>query len=290
MVCREYEQGRFRSLNFKRKDMIMENLLVYKEKFQGIDAMFNLNQNINVIAGPCSIESYEQMDRVAKTLVENDIRFIRGGAFKPRTSPYSFQGLGLEGLKIIDEIRNKYSLLAISEIMDTKDIELGLKYTDIIQIGSRNMENYQLLKEIGKTKHPVLLKRGYMATLNEFLLAAEYILSEGNDQIILCERGIRTFENSTRYTLDISSVAIIMQETTLPLVVDLSHSLGRTDIMPVITKGLLEMGVSSLMFEVHPNPSCAYSDNNQQLNIDAFLDIVKMIKRKEAISHKEVSI
>jgi len=259
----------------------MKNLLVYKKNYKSINTMFNLNQNINIIAGPCSIESYEQMDLIAKTLVENGIKFIRGGAFKPRTSPYSFQGLRFEGLKIIDEIRNKYNLLAISEIMDTKDIELGLKYTDIIQIGSRNMDNYQLLKEIGKTKHPVLLKRGYMATLNEFLLATEYILNEGNDQIILCERGIRTFENSTRYTLDISSVAVIMKETTLPLVVDLSHSLGRTDIMPVITKGLLEMGVSGLMFEVHPNPPCAYSDGNQQLNINMLLDVLKIVKEKD---------
>lgn len=268
----------------------MRELLVKEKKFKNLSEMFGIEQGVSLIAGPCSIESYEQMEMVAQNLAKNKVRFIRGGAYKPRTSPYDFQGLGLNGLKILAEIREKYNLLAVSEIMDPRDVEMGVKYTDIIQIGSRNMDNYSLLKEVGKTRHPVILKRGYMATLNEFLLAAEYIVNEGNDQIILCERGIRTFENSTRNTLDISSIAIIMQETSLPLVVDLSHSLGRIDIMPLITKGLLGMGVSGLMFEVHPNPSSAYSDNKQQLNLNMFLDIIKIVKQTEINDRAESEI
>lgn len=258
----------------------MQKLLVKTKNYKSISEIFGIAQNVSIIAGPCSIESYEQMELIAQNLVRNNVRFIRGGAYKPRTSPYDFQGLGLEGLKVLDDIRRKYNLLSVSEIMDPRDVELGVMYTDLIQIGSRNMDNYQLLKEVGKIKHPVLLKRGYMATLSEFLLAAEYILKEGNDQVILCERGIRSFDHSTRNMLDIASVAIIMQETTLPLVIDLSHSLGRTDIMPLITRGLLEMGVSGFMFEVHPDPQNAYSDSNQQLNMDMFLDIMKIIKQK----------
>lgn len=169
---------------------MMEELLVKSKQFKNIPEMFKIEQGISIMAGPCAIESIEQMGEVAKNLLSNNVHFIRGMAFKPRTSPYDFQGLGLEGLKILDYIRKKYSLLAISEIMDPRDVESGMKYLDIIQIGSRNMQNYSLLKEVGRTGHPVILKRGMTSTIMEFLLAAEYIVLQGNTNLLLCERGI----------------------------------------------------------------------------------------------------
>ena len=199
-----------------------------------------------------------------------NVKFIRGGAYKPRTSPYSFQGLGLEGLKIIDAIRKKYNLLAVSEIVDLRDIESGIQYIDIIQIGLRNMHNYSLLKEVGKINHPVLLKRGMMFTVDELLYAAEYIAFNGNENIILCERGIHTFDNSTRCTLDLSCVCIIKNYMSIPVIVDLSHSLGRKDIISLAAKGVLASGADGIMLEVCPNPSAALSDSNQQLDINQF--------------------
>lgn len=199
----------------------MGELLVKRKKFKSLSEMFGIEQSISIIAGPCSIESYEQMELVAQTLVKKNVHFIRGGAYKPRTSPYDFQGLGFDGLKILNDIRKKYDLLAVSEIMDPRDIEMGIEYLDIIQIGSRNMNNYSLLKEAGRAKIPILLKRGMMSTISEFLLAAEYIVSEGNTNIILCERGIRTFETYTRNTLDIACIAGIKNESLLPIIVGL---------------------------------------------------------------------
>lgn len=254
--------------------METNKLLVNKIKFSSISKMFNLNNEFSVIAGPCAIENLNQMEQIAKVLVENKVKFIRGGAFKPRTSPYSFQGMGLDGLKALDYIRKKYNLLTVSEILDPRDVELGLKYIDIIQIGSRNMMNYALLKEVGHTKHPVLLKRGMMATVNEFLLSAEYIVSNGNNNLIMCERGIRTFENSTRNTLDISCIAIIKQETSLPVIVDISHSLGRKDILPFIVKMLNPECVDGLMVEMHFDPQNAKSDSCQQVDINEFKNYI----------------
>jgi 3-deoxy-7-phosphoheptulonate synthase len=249
-------------------------LLVKNQKFKSLPEMFGVENNISIIAGPCSIESYEQMELVARELVKNNVRFIRGGAYKPRTSPYDFQGLGADGLKILNEIRNKYHLFAVSEIMDPRDIEIVESCTDIMQIGSRNMQNFSLLKEAGQSKHPVLLKRGMMSTVDEFLLAAEYIALNGNKNIILCERGIRTFENSTRYTLDFSCIAIVKQETSLPIIADLSHSLGRTDISLLLAKALKSMGTDGIMIEAHPSPDKALSDKNRQFN---FTQLEKLI-------------
>ena len=254
--------------------MSTDGLLVNRIQFKTINEMFNLENKYNIFAGPCAIESLEQMEEVARVLVFNNVKFIRGGAYKPRTSPYDFQGLGLEGLEILDYVRKKYNLLAVSEIMDPRDVEYGLVYTDIIQIGSRNMQNFSLLKEVGKTQHPVLLKRGMMSTVKEFLLAAEYIVSNGNENIILCERGIRTFEDSTRNTLDISCIAIVKHDTSLPIIADLSHSLGRKDIIQLISKSLYAMGCDGIMLEVHPNPPVALSDSAQQLNFEEFKAVV----------------
>lgn len=255
----------------------MENLIVKNQKFKNLSEMFGIENNISIIAGPCSIESYEQIELVAQTLVKNNVRFIRGGAYKPRTSPYDFQGLGIDGLKILNYIRNKYHLLAVSEIMDPRDVEILENYTDIMQIGSRNMQNFSLLREVGQSKHPVLLKRGMMATIDEFLLAAEYIVLNGNKNIILCERGIRTFESNTRFTLDFSCIAIIKQETSLPIIADLSHSLGRTDIIFLLAKAVKSMGTDGIMIETHPFPEKALSDKNQQLNLEQLTKLIDIL-------------
>lgn len=263
-----------------------KNLNVFNRNFKTINEMFCIESDINIFAGPCSIESYDQMEQIAIILKKNDVRFIRGGAFKPRTSPYSFQGLYWEGLEIIDCIRKKYNLIAVSEILDTRDVEKSLSYIDIIQIGSKNMMNYSLLKEVGKTKTPIFLKRGFMATYDELLYAAEYIISEGNDKLILCERGIRTYESSTRNTLDLSTVALIKEETALPVVVDISHSLGRTDIAFPISRAALSVGADGIMVEVHPNPNTALSDNYQQLSLDEFDRYLYNVKSYNHLLHR----
>ena len=252
----------------------MKNLLVYSQKFKSLPEMFGIEDKFSIIAGPCAVESYKQMETVAQTLVKNNVRFIRGGAYKPRTSPYTFQGLGIDGLKILNDIRNKYRLITVSEIMDPRDIGVLEKYADIMQIGSRNMQNFSLLKEVGQSKHPVLLKRGMMSTVDEFLLAAEYIASNGNKNIILCERGIRTFENSTRFTLDFACIAIIKQETSLPIIADLSHSLGRTDIVCLMAKAVESIGADGIMIEAHPFPGEALSDKGKQLNLDQLKQLI----------------
>ena len=255
-----------------------ENLLVHSLEFPSLKDMFGINDEICIIAGPCSIENIEQLELIATTLKQNKVRFMRGGAFKPRTSPYEFQGLGIDGLKLLKQVCDKYSLLSVSEILDPRDIENALEFIDVIQIGSRSMQNTALLKEVGKTNHPVLLKRGMMSSLREFLLAAEYIVSEGNNTIILCERGIRTFENSTRNTLDISSIAIIRNETSLPVIVDLSHSLGRKDILLPVAKAVIALGVNGIMLELHNDPANALSDAKQQLSIQEFKDFYEKVK------------
>ena len=252
----------------------MSELNINTKTFKSLSDMFELDDKISFIAGPCSIESWEQMELIAIFMKSNNIHFIRGGAYKPRTSPYSFQGLGLEDLKILDEIRKKYQLFTISEIMNPRDVEVGIEHTDILQIGFRNMQNYSLLKEVGKTRHPVLLKRGMMASVFEFMMAAEYIVMEGNCNLILCERGIRTFDSATRYTLDLSCIAIIKKETNLPIIVDLSHSLGRKDIMAPMIKCVKALEVDGIMLEVHPNPSQAKSDVEQQLSLSEFEELL----------------
>lgn len=222
------------------------------------------------VFGPCSVESYEQVDTVAKDLAAKGQKFIRGGAFKPRTSPYDFQGLGEEGLKILKEMKNKYDLNVVSEIVNPAHFEMATEYVDVFQIGARNMQNFELLKEAGKTGKPVLLKRGLSATIEEFIYAAEYIYAQGNSEIILCERGIRTYEKATRNTLDISAVPILKQGTHLPVLVDVTHSTGRKDIMLPVAKAALAVGADGVMAEVHPDPSIALSDSGQQMDLKEF--------------------
>ncbi|WP_347108113.1 bifunctional 3-deoxy-7-phosphoheptulonate synthase/chorismate mutase [Staphylococcus ureilyticus] len=226
--------------------------------------------NKSFVFGPCSVESQEQVDTVAADLQAKGEKFIRGGAFKPRTSPYDFQGLGEEGLKILKNTKDKYGLNVVSEIVNPADFEIADQYLDVFQIGARNMQNFELLKEAGRSNKPVLLKRGLAATIEEFIFAAEYIASQGNENIILCERGIRTYEKATRNTLDISAVPILKQGTHLPVLVDVTHSTGRKDIMLPTAKAGLAVGADGIMAEVHPDPSVALSDRGQQMDLNEF--------------------
>ncbi|HEX3029719.1 MAG TPA: bifunctional 3-deoxy-7-phosphoheptulonate synthase/chorismate mutase [Clostridia bacterium] len=247
--------------------------------FLSISEMFNLKpEEPVIIAGPCAVEKAEYLESIAVLLKKNNIKFLRAGAFKPRTSPYEFQGLKKEGLEILYEVGKKYDLITVTEVVDTRDVGMVSEYADVLQVGARNMHNFELLKEVGNSKKPVLLKRGMSATIQELFFAAEYIGLQGNRQIILCERGIRTFETKTRNTLDIASVPIIKKETTLPVLVDLSHSLGRKDIINYIAKAALSAGADGIMLEVHPYPELALSDSKQQLNPSEFEDLLKFIK------------
>lgn len=224
----------------------------------------------HLIAGPCAVESLDQVHQTAKEIKTQGLAFMRGGAFKPRTSPYDFQGLGLEGLKLLKQAGDQHGLAVISEIVDPRDLEMAVEYLDIVQIGARNMQNFELLKEAGKIKKPILLKRGMSATINEFIHAAEYIVVHGNRHVILCERGIRTYEKATRNTLDITAVPILKQETHLPVFVDVTHSTGRKDLLLPAAKAALAIGADGVMAEVHPNPATALSDSAQQMDFEEF--------------------
>ncbi len=232
-----------------------------------------------IIAGPCAVESEEQMDKTGKFLKDLGINLIRGGAYKPRTSPSSFQGLGIKGLEILKKIKQKYGLQIVSEIIDPRDIERASDFVDIIQIGSRNMQNYSLLKEVGKTNKPVLLKRGMSSTIKEWLMAAKYIEVEGNNKVILCERGIRTFEDYTRNTLDLVSVPIIKSLSQYPIIVDPSHGTGRRELILPATKAALAIGADGVMIEIHPEPLEALSDGEQSLNFYEFEKLFKELKK-----------
>ncbi|WP_106496877.1 bifunctional 3-deoxy-7-phosphoheptulonate synthase/chorismate mutase [Lentibacillus sp. Marseille-P4043] len=222
------------------------------------------------VFGPCAVESYEQVAHVAEAVKKRGVKLLRGGAFKPRTSPYDFQGLGVEGLKILKRVADEYDLAVVSEIVNPAHIEAAVDYVDVIQIGARNMQNFELLKAAGDVDKPVLLKRGMSATISEFINAAEYIISRGNGNIILCERGIRTYEKATRNTLDISAVPILKQETHLPVMVDVTHSTGRRDLLLPTAKAALAIGADGVMAEVHPDPAVALSDSAQQMDIPMF--------------------
>ena len=235
-----------------------------------------INQPI-VIAGPCTIESYDVMDESAKALKGLGVEYIRGGAFKPRTSPYSFQGLGKEGIDILKEIKNKYKLKIVSEIMDARDIDYAIDIVDVIQVGSRNMYNYTLLKELGKTKNTILLKRGLSATIEEWLNSAEYIAVEGNNDIILCERGIRTFETYTRNTLDLSCIPAVKEKTSLRVIIDPSHSTGIRSMINPMSMASIAAGADGVIIEMHPNPDSAICDGAQSVDIKEFEKIYKNI-------------
>lgn len=236
------------------------------------------SDKITIIAGPCSIETKEQIEEVAEGIKKAGAGLLRGGAFKPRSSPYAFQGLGEEGLKILKDVADKFDLPTITEVMDPRNVALVAKYADVLQIGARNMQNFDLLKEVGQTKKPVLLKRGLSATIKELLMSAEYILSEGNFNVILCERGIRTFEDFTRNTLDISAIPSIKMLSHLPVIVDPSHACGRWGLVAPLSKAAIAAGADGLMIEVHPNPQEALSDGPQQLTPCNFTSLMHELK------------
>ena len=257
-------------------------------RFAGADASFG-GDEVAIIAGPCAIESREQALTTAERVARAGAKFFRGGAYKPRTSPYSFQGLAEDGLKILAEVRDRFGLLIVTEAIDNETLDLVEKYADVIQIGARNMQNFSLLKRAGKAHKPVLLKRGMSATLDEFLMAAEYVMSEGNYEVILCERGVRTFADHTRNTLDLSIVPAVQRLSHLPIIVDPSHGTGKRNKVTPLSRAAVAVGADGLIIEVHPDPDRALSDGKQSLfpeQFDALMaevrEIAKVLKRTVA--------
>jgi 3-deoxy-7-phosphoheptulonate synthase len=236
-------------------------------------------ERIVIMAGPCSVESRDQIERAADIVADGGASVIRGGAFKPRSSPYSFQGMGEEGLELLRHAADRRGLLVISEVMDAVQIPLLTKYSDILQVGARNMQNYTLLRELGKTRKPVLLKRGLSATIEELLLSAEYILSGGNYDVILCERGIRTFETYTRNTFDVSAIPVVKKLSHLPIVGDPSHGTGRRDQVPPMARAAIAAGADGLLMEVHHDPDHALSDGAQSLSGEQYLELMKQLRQ-----------
>lgn len=235
--------------------------------------------SLTVMAGPCSVESREQLFETVDFVAANGATVIRGGAFKPRTSPYSFQGLGVEGLRYLAEARERTGLPVITEVMEPSQVDIVAEYADILQIGTRNMQNYSLLQAVGRVARPVMLKRGYGATIEEWLMAAEYIVSAGNPNVILCERGIRTFETYTRNTLDLAAVPLLHRLTHLPVVVDPSHATGKRWLVTPLAIGGVAVGADGIMVEVHPRPDEALSDAEQQLTLDQFATMMHALRR-----------
>jgi len=233
---------------------------------------------IVVMAGPCSVENFDMLLEIGKKVKKSGAVILRGGAFKPRSSPYSFQGLGEEGLKFLLDVKKRTGMKIVTEVMDTRDVWMVEKYADILQVGARNMQNFNLLKEVGLSKKPVLLKRGMSATIKEFLMSAEYVLAAGNFNCILCERGIRTFEDATRFTLDLNAVPLIKQLSHLPVIVDPSHGTGKWDLVSPMAKAAIAAGADGLMVEVHQNPEEAYSDGEQSLVPYRFEAMMKELK------------
>lgn len=235
--------------------------------------------DIVIIAGPCSVENEEMVMRTAETIAGQGAGMLRGGSWKPRTSPYSFQGLGVDALRMLRKAGDEFGLPVVTEVMSLEQIEIAREYVDMLQIGARNMHNFMLLSEIGRSGMPVLLKRGFMATIEEWLLAAEYILKEGNEQVVLCERGIRTFENWTRSTLDVSSIPLARDSIGLPVIVDPCHAAGRRDLILPLSLAGLGAGADGIMVEVHPDPDKALSDGGQSLSLEEFILFAEKINR-----------
>jgi 3-deoxy-7-phosphoheptulonate synthase len=233
---------------------------------------------IVVIAGPCSVETHQNTQDIARFVASKGARGLRGGAFKPRTSPYSFRGLGKEGLEILAEVREEVGLPVVTEVMDTRQVELVAEYADALQIGARNMQNFPLLTEVGRTHRPVLLKRGMSATVRDLLLAAEYVMSQGNMNVMLCERGIRTFETATRNTFDLAAIPLLKLETHLPVIADPSHGAGRRDLVHALSYAAVAAGADGILVEVHPDPENALSDGEQTLNYEEFSALMDGLK------------
>jgi 3-deoxy-7-phosphoheptulonate synthase len=235
-------------------------------------------EKLVLMAGPCSVENYDMLIKIAKAIKQAGATMLRGGAFKPRTSPYAFQGLGEEGLKYLQQAGKATNLPVVTEVMDIRDIDIVERYTDMIQIGARNMQNFNLLKEVGLSKKPVLLKRGMMSTIKEWFMSAEYILANGNFNVVLCERGIRTFEDATRFTMDISAIPIVKKLSHLPVITDPSHATGKWGLVSAVAKASIAGGCDGLMIEVHNNPEKAFSDGEQSMLPAKFSTMIKELK------------
>ena len=256
-------------------------------RFKGSDGSFG-SRDLGIVGGPCSIESREQAFTIAERVAKSGARFFRGGAYKPRTSPYAFQGLGEEGLKIMAEIRDRFGLRIITEAIDNETLELVAQWADVVQIGARNMQNFSLLKHAGRLRMPVLLKRGLSATLDEFLMAAEYIMSEGNYEVILCERGVRTFADHTRNTLDLSIVPAVQRLSHLPILVDPSHGTGKRDKVLPMARAAVAVGADGILVEVHNQPEKALSDGPQSIYPDQFALMMNEIECIAPVVHRKL--
>jgi len=263
---------------------IMKPYKLASREFKAADSLVSVNgieiggKRIVVMAGPCAVESEEQLVAAVKAVKESGAHILRGGAFKPRTSPFSFQGLEKAGLELLARAREQFGIPVITEVVDPHDVSLVSKYADILQVGSRNMQNFALLTNIGRSKSPVVLKRGFSSTVTEWLTAADYLLAEGNNQVILCERGIRTFEDSTRFSLDISSIPVIKRFSHLPVIVDPSHAAGHYSLVPAIAKAAVAAGADGLLIEVHPNPKEALVDGLQSLTPSDFARLMEELR------------
>ena len=282
---------------FPGVEKVMPILKPYKlvsREFKSEDSVINVDgvkiggKKLIVMAGPCSVENFEMLLDIGKKVKKAGASILRGGAFKPRSSPYSFQGLGEKGLKFLKDVKKETGLKIITEVMDTRDVWMVEKYADILQVGARNMQNFNLLKEVGLSKKPVLLKRGMSATVKEFLMSAEYILAAGNFNCILCERGIRTFEDATRFTLDLNAVPLIKQLSHLPVIVDPSHGTGKWDLVAPMAKAAIAAGADGLIIEVHSNPEEAYSDGEQSLVPYRFEAMMKELKAVAKAVNREI--
>ena len=263
---------------------IMKPYKLASRAFKAEDSLVSVGRikvggkRVVVMAGPCAVESEEQLMKAAKAVKEAGASVLRGGAFKPRTSPFSFQGLEEAGLKLLAQARKHFNIAVVTEVVDPHDVELVVKSADILQVGARNMQNFALLTNVGKSRHPVILKRGFSSTITEWLTAADYLLAEGNNQVILCERGIRTFEDSIRFSLDISSVPVIKRFSHLPLIVDPSHAAGHYSLVPAIAKAAVAAGADGLLIEVHPNPKEALVDGLQSLTLSDFARLMAELR------------
>jgi 3-deoxy-7-phosphoheptulonate synthase len=282
---RRLDQGAISRMNgVDRVVPVLRPFKLASRDFKPTDTVVPINghaiggQKIIVMAGPCSVESYAQVKETAVAVREAGAQLLRGGAFKPRTSPYSFQGMGEAGLKILAQVREETGLHVVTEVMAPEQVGLVAKYADILQIGTRNMQNYALLNAVGQTNMPVLLKRGMMSTIEELLMSAEYIMANGNHKVILCERGIRTFEKYTRNTLDINAVPVLKELTHLPVVVDPSHATGRWTLVKSASKAAVAAGADGLIIEVHPNPAEATSDGEQSLKPKRFMELMAELR------------
>ena len=278
------------------EDIIMDEnpYFLVSKRFKSQDTLISVGRilignTLSVIAGPCSVESYDQLKAIATFLKSQGVNLLRGGAYKPRTSPYSFQGLEEKGLKMLRSVADELNMFVVTEAIDIPSFDYVERYADIIQIGARNMQNFSLLKRAGHAKKPILLKRGFMSTIDEFLSAAEYVVFHGNENVILCERGIRTYEPRTRFTLDISAIPVLKELTHLPVIVDPSHAAGRRSLVIPLAQASLASGADGIMVEVHNNPDMAVSDGKQSLTFSMFEELMKKINVKSVYGKRKDS-